>query len=1048
MSEDWESRKVGNHRELQPKSFGPRDGMKLNSKAEQGAADLRFYCHSSDGQPRLITIHDRVPGRVRFRHAGLRDNLPLADIVQARLMTLPGVIAARVSPLTGSVLVRFRSPATGSILAAALGSWIAHESGSCSGWRLEGAAGFSAAMAPPFRRVEEGSPWHSLEAAAVLRQLGVWSHQGLDPIDVTARRLEHGLNELPRAEPRSAAAIFVDQLGSLPVLLLGASAGLSILTGGLADAAVILSVILLNAGIATATERQAERTIVGLSRYRAQQVPVRRAGTRQLVDPSELVPGDILMVEPGMLIPADLRLLEDGELMVNESALTGESLPVHKDSGILVRSDTALADRPNMMFRGTAVTGGKGLAVVTSTGSATEIGRIQALLGNVRPPETPIQRQLGEVGRELVLINGAICAVVFGLGMLRGHGLLPMLRSAISLAVAAVPEGLPAVATTTLALGVQTMRRRQVLVRKLEAVETLGAVEIVGLDKTGTLTTNRMTVVAAHTDGNFLDLNNARITGTEDVIAPKAVLERLCEVAVLCSEARLATGATGAEIVGTPTETAILRMAMDLGTDIRQLRSRFPVLELVPRSEGRKRISTLHGAAGKRRLLCVKGDPVEVLSRCVSQLTSAGPAGLDESVRESILRANEKMAGRALRVLGVAVRDQGGDPSDERDLTWLGLIGMADPLRPGVGAAIHKLHGAGIRTLMITGDQSATAFAIARDLNLGNGGDIRILDTGQLQGMRPDILAALAPQAQVFARISPVNKLQIVRALQKGGRIVAMTGDGINDGPALRAADIGIAMGAAGTDVAREVADIVLGNDDLAGIIEAVRLGRATYANIRKVLHYLVATNASETLVMLGASIVGWAAPLSPMQMLWLNLASDVLPALALGLDPPELDVLAQPPHDPRAPILTAVDFRRLVREGAVLGIGALAAYLAAGSGHLGGTADAATQVRQTLVFHGLTIAQLVHALTCRSETHGLIEELRRPPNIKLYAALAASLGLQAGAQMVPLLRRLLGLAPLNGRGLGIILAAAIGPLIANEALTAVLRRPDGLPET
>lgn len=1010
--------------------------------AKRSAPHVRDACESSALRPRLEVVHDGVPGRIRFRHAMLRGNLPLAHYIQARLMASRGIIATRLSPLTGSILVRFRFPATKPALASAIEAWIADQ---CAG-RSRRAAIIPAALAAADTSPE---PWHTLSPTGVLRRLSVRAQQGLVLAEVMARRLQCGLNELPRTEPRSATAIFVDQLGSLPVLLLGASAGLSVLTGGLADAAVILSVILLNAGIATGTERQAERTILGLSRYPARPVPLIRGGRKQLVDPAELVPGDIVIVEPGMLIPADLRLLEDGDLMINEAALTGESLPVEKDGAVTVAADTALADRVNMLFRGTAVTGGKGLAVVTATGTATEIGRIQALLGGVRPPETPIQRQLGEVGRELVLINGAICAVVFGLGLLRGHGLLPMLRSAISLAVAAVPEGLPAVATTTLAVGVQSMRRRQVLVRKLEAVETLGAVEVVGLDKTGTLTANRMAVVAAHADGVVLELNGRQGTTGDAAVAPHSagVLKRLLEIAVLCSEAQLVTCAQEQTITGTPTESAILRMAIDLGIGVAELRRQFPLLSLVPRSEGRNRVSTLHSTETDRRLLCVKGDPVEVLSRCTSRLAGSGCIRLDGPVRDAVLRANERMAGRALRVLGVAMAEQGGDPGNEQDMMWLGLVGLADPLRAGVGPAIHTLHGAGVRTVMITGDQSATAFAIARELDLGDGGDIRILETGQLRDLSPDVLAALAPQAQVFARVSPANKLQIVRALQSGGRIVAMTGDGINDGPALRAADIGIAMGAAGTDVAREVADIVLGNDDLDGVIEAIRLGRATYANIRKVLHYLVGTNASETLVMLGASITGWSAPLSPMQLLWLNLVSDVLPALALGLEPPEPDVLAQPPHDPRAPILAAADFRRLVREGAVLGIGALAAYLGSGGDPAAAVTDSAPSRGRTLVFHGLTLAQLLHALACRSETHGLIEELRRPPNPKLYAALAASFGLQAGAQMVPFLRRLLGLAALDGRGLGMIFAAALGPLIANEALTALLRRPDGLPD-
>jgi Ca2+-transporting ATPase len=416
-------------------------------------------------------------------------------------------------------------------------------------------------------------------------------------------------------------------------------------------------------------------------------------------------------------------------------------------------------------------------------------------------------------------------------------------------------------------------------------------------------------------------------------------------------------------------------------------------------------------------------------------------------LRESILRANDRMAGRALRVLGVAMRKHDGDAQNETDLVWLGLVGIADPLRPGVREAIHTIHRAGIRTVMITGDQSITAFAIARELDLGDGGEIRILEAGQIRDVSPDVLAAIAPQAQVFARISPANKLQIVRALQERGHIVAMTGDGINDGPALRAADIGIAMGGAGTDVAREVADIVLTDDQLDGVIEGIRLGRATYANIRKVLRYLIGTGASETMLMLGAAIAGWPAPLTPMQLLWLNLISDVMPALALGLEPPEPDVLDQPPHDPRAPILTRHDFRRLLREGAVLGAGGFAAFLSRGGAGGGAGGAMGGSSATTVAFHGLIVAQLLHTFACRSETHGLLEELRRPPNLKLFGAVAAGLALQVGAQTLPPLKRLLQLAPLGPGGIGAILATSLGPLAINEILTAAFRRKDGLPE-
>jgi Ca2+-transporting ATPase len=445
-------------------------------------------------------------------------------------------------------------------------------------------------------------------------------------------------------------------------------------------------------------------------------------------------------------------------------------------------------------------------------------------------------------------------------------------------------------------------------------------------------------------------------------------------------------------------------------------------------------MSTLHEIGKGDRLLCVKGDPTEVLARCTMRRTAEGVVPLDEPARGVVLKANERMAGEALRVLGVAVAEAGGDPHDERDLVWLGLAGLANPIRPSVAPALERLHRAGVRTVMITGDQTATAFAIARKLNLGDGGELRVLEAGQITGLPPDVLTALVAQPQVFARVSPVDKLNIVKALQANGHIVAMTGDGINDGPALRAADIGVAMGRDGTDVAREVADIVLAGDDLDGIVEAMRLGRATYANIRKVLRYLVSTNASETFTMLGAALVGSGVPLTPMQLLWLNLASDLLPALALGLEPPEADVLEQPPHDPRAPILAPVDFRHILREGAVMGTAALAGYFLTG-----GVADAARA--STVTFHGLTLAQLLHGVSSRSERRGFAAELYRPGSPKLYGAIAASGALQIGAQMFPATRRLLGLAPIGLTELLGIAGIALGATAANDAIGYLLSR-------
>ena len=1018
-------------------------------------------------------VHDAVRGRVRFRHAPLVGDAGLADAVVAVLSSLTGVHSVRASSITGSVLVLYSPPLDSTVLGRAIArvSSAAHvasgprgrHGGSVApaGGPRESAEHFDGrepargskprvprgnALAPPRISSPSGDfAWHATPLAEALRKLDVRGSQGLTDAEVLARRARYGSNELPRTAPRSAWAIFSDQLTNLPIVLLGVSAGISLLTGGLADAVVISAVVLLNAGIATRTEKQAERTILGLAQYHPQPVRVRRAGRRLELAPCDIVPGDLIELQPGTLIAADARLLEAADLTVNESALTGEALPVDKDPAARVLADAALADRVNMVYRGTAITGGLGSAVVTATGAASEIGRVQSLLGAVRPPETPIQRELGDVEKDLVVVNGLLCAAVFGLGVLRGEGWLPMLRTAISLAVAAIPEGLPAVATTTLALGIQDMKARGVLVRKLEAVETLGAVETVGLDKTGTLTQNRMAVVAIHVDGVLLDLAGAVLAfeGREADPRVRTIAIRMFEVASLCSDADVGCDAEEPLVAGTPTESALVRAALDLGVDVVTSRQVHPVRRTVQRTLRRKRMSTLHASERGRMLLCVKGDPVEVLERCTHRLACDGTIALDSTARAEIGRVNQRMAGRALRVLGMAMREQGGDPANEAQLTWLGLAGLTDPIRTSAPSAIKVLHGAGIRTVMVTGDQSATAFAIARELDLADGAEVRVLEAGRIRGLDPKLLAAIAANPHVFARVSPVDKLEIVRALQAGGHIVAMTGDGINDGPALKAADVGIAMGSAGTDVAREVADIVLASDELDGIVEAVRLGRATYANIRKVLRFLVGTNAAETMVMLGASIAGWPEPLHPMQLLWLNLVTDVLPGLALGLEPPEPDVLEQPPHDPRLPILEPSDYRRLLLEGSILGGATLAAFLLEGGlrdPRRAGPSAPPTRA-STVAFHGLTLSQLAHAIACRSEHHGMLEELRRPPNRRLYAALGVCIALQTGAQALPFMRRLLGLTQLRAADIGVILGVSATAIVANEVAGAVVRR-------
>lgn len=971
--------------------------------------------------------HDAVAGRIRFRHAGLIARKDLACVVEAALWRCQGVQATRANAVTGSVLVEYDPPADPEGLAQVIDAAAAGREP--APWPKERKAWPLSAAASGEERLSVGQRWHAMTAADIAEQLGAGLSSGLASPQAAERLSADGRNELPHRKPRSALAIFGEQLISLPVLLLAGSAALSVATGGILDALVISAVVVLNASIATTTEHQAERTILSLSDYAPEPVSVIREGARRHVHPAELVRGDLLLVERGMLIPADARIVDSDDLSVNESALTGEALPVQKDARIVLPPETVLPERRNMLFRGTAVTGGSATALVTETGPSTEIGRVQRLLSTVRPPETPMQRQLNEVERELILLNGVICAAVFGVGVYHRHGLVMMLRNAISLIVAAIPEGLPAVATTTLALGVQKMREHNVLVRKLDAVETLGAVEVIGLDKTGTLTENRMAAVAVYVDGRLLRLDGEKLLlhGKDAEAALCGRVRRLFEVAALCNDSVVRLGPLGLHIEGTATESALIEAAHARGIDVVALRLAAPVLENVPRSEGRKRMSTVHSEEG-RRLLCVKGEPTEVLALCSMLRKNGDVAPLDETSRSTILKANDRMAGQALRVLGLALSSENVDPRNESKLEWLGLVGLMNPIRPSVRPALRRLNRAGVRAVMITGDQSATALAIARQLNLANGDELRVLEAGQVTDLSPETLAALCREARVFARVSPVDKLNIVKGLQTGDRIVGMTGDGINDGPALRAANISIAMGGDGTDVAREVADMVLATNDLNGIVEAVRLGRATHANIRKVLRYLISTSVSETFATLGAALLDGGVAMSSTQLLWLNIAGEPLPALALGLESPESDVMDRPPHDRRAPILSMTDFRRLIREGLVVGAGTLAAYYLAGGARSAARAS-------TITFHGITYGQLLHAIACRSEHPGFFGKLFLSQNRNLIGSLLLSSVAQAAAQFFPATRRVLNLTPLGSADLLGIATVAIGGAAINDAI-------------
>jgi Ca2+-transporting ATPase len=975
-------------------------------------------------------IHTVVPGRGRFHVAGLYRSEPLRRRLDAKLMAHEFVCSVAANVLTGNVLVFFdpaRSPSEiVSLIAEVVGEYQdkeARRQGADS--TEEGAPGSRVRMASVLSspravgrllsRAEEQQQvvWHCLSADAVATMLHTSTADGLSDAAVAEALRKYGPNIFPEAVPRSGLAIFVGQLTSFPVALLGVAAAFSLFTGGLADALAIAAVILINAGIGYTTESQAETVMHSLQRLARPSALVVRNSMVVEVPAEAIAVGDVLVLRPGSYVVADARLVEAQRLSVDESVLTGESLPSAKMPAPLERADTPLADRRNMLYRGTLVTGGQGVAVVVATGRFTQMGRIQAMVGEASPPATPMERQLGEVSRQLALTGSLVCGLVFGIGLLRGYGVTQMLKTSISLAVAVIPEGLPAVATTTLAFGMRRLRSRHALMRHLEAVETLGAVQTICLDKTGTLTLNRMSVVAVHVGMRHARVADGTFQADDMWLNPYTCDEllRLLHVSVLCNEAEVVrAGENGYVVKGSATESALLHVAISVGVDVIQLRAQHPLVEMTQRAEQRNFMSSVHRLNPHGRLVAVKGSPPEILDMCRWYLKGGMRLPLSDEDRLRIQTANERMAGEALRVLGAAYSHAEGDASEAiRDgLIWLGLVGMIDPIRPGAQEVIETFHRAGIDTVMITGDQSQTAYAIGRALNLGRDGRLEILDSTHLSQLDAGMMQALSTRVQIFARVSPAHKLQIVQALQRAGRVVAMTGDGINDGPALKAADIGVAMGDAGTDVAREVADMILEDDSLETMIVAIGEGRRIYNNIRKSVHFLLSTNASEILVMFTALAGGLGQPLNALQLLWINLITDIAPALALALEPAEPDVLSRPPRNPDESIIRATDLKRIVLESAVLSAGTLGAY-GCGLARYGLGPQAGT-----LAFMTLTGAQLLHALSCRSDHRTVLSRSEVPANRALDLALLGSLGLQALTLILPGLRGLLGTATID----------------------------------
>jgi Ca2+-transporting ATPase len=920
--------------------------------------------------------------------------------------------------------------------------------------------------------------WHALDTAEVAHQLGVDPAQGLAAEEAAERLARHGPNALAEPPPEPWWRTLLRQFRPLVIWVLIAAAIVAGFLRDWADAVAILVIVMLNALIGFFQEERAARALAALERLAAPVARVMRGGHDADIPARELVPGDRIELEAGDHVPADARLVEGFGLEIQEAALTGESTPVAKAPGGGLPGPTPLADRHTMVHAGTVVAAGHGAAVVVATGMDTELGHIATLLERIGPEQTPLQRRLEELGRVIVAACLVIVAVIFVLEWRRSGGIAEVLLRAVSLAVAAVPEGLPAVVTLVLALGVQRMVARNALVRRLPSVETLGSVTVICSDKTGTLTRNEMSVREIVTPASRYHVSGVGyeprgkfervVDGVAEPVDPRTDgdLRRLVTIAARCTTASVQPDAASGEwrVTGDPTEGALVVAALKAG--VSAVDPAAPVVFEIPFDSERRRMSVVIREADGRHRLLTKGAPEAVLPVCAAEWRGDEMISLDEPRRAEMLAAATAMAGRALRVLALACRElpphvtldnglerDGLEPNGaakdglEHDggLVFAGLVGMLDPPREEVKAAVRQCRTAGIRPVMITGDHPATALAIARELGLdheqANGEDDasepdgRVVTGSDLEALDDGALAAAVPGIAVYARVSAEHKLRVVRAWQARGGVVAMTGDGVNDAPAVRAADIGIAMGLTGTDVTKAASDMVLTDDNFASIVAAVEEGRGIYDNIQKFMHYLLACNTGEVLVMFVAAVLGWPAPLAAIQILWLNIVTDGLPALALGLEPPEPDLMERPPRPPEEPVLTWGRGGTILLHGGFVAAVTLVAFAAAWQGD-----DALLPHARTMTFCTAAFAQLFFAIACRSDRSTAVARgfFKNP---LLLGAIGISTLLQLAVVSVPFARPVFEVGTELGRDWFVVLALALVPVTLVEAAKWLPRR-------
>lgn len=878
--------------------------------------------------------------------------------------------------------------------------------------------------------------WHSLTIDEVLERVNASRH-GLSQAEAEARLKVYGFNEIKEVAKRHPVFLFLNQFKSILILILIVAALISLVLGDLADAGVITFILFMNAVLGFYQEYKAEQAVEALKKMAAPQATVIRDGERRKIYARELVVGDVVLLDAGDRVPADVRLIEAVNFRVDESALTGESVPVAKDASVVLGEDTPLSSRANMAYMGTVVARGRGVGVVVATGMNTEFGKVATLVQTVREEETPLQKKMGELGGKLGLAVVLACGIIFLAGLLRGTEILEIFLASVSLAVAVVPEGLPAIVTITLALGVQRMARRNAIIRKLPAVETLGCATVICSDKTGTITKNEMTVREVYIPHQTIQLTSWENAALDEVRSKH--LKLLFEVAALCNDADLKREGGGWRIIGDPTEGALLVAAENLGVRVDELREKHPRIFEVPFESERKRMDTVNLWNG-RAVVCVKGAPEVVLELSSMMLVDGALREMGDEERKKILDVNRRMAERALRVLAVAykeveVKDAYREEEVEEGLVFLGLVGMMDPPRDEAKSAVEKCKSAGIKVVMITGDNELTARAIASEVGIFEENDLSMTGA-ELEKIDVNELERVVEKVRVYARVSPEHKLKIVTALKRRGHVVAMTGDGVNDAPALKKADIGVAMGVTGTDVAKETADMVLSDDNFATIVSAVEEGRTIYSNIKKAIYFLLASNIGELLTIFIAMVIGLPLPLTATQILWINLITDSFPALALAVEPPEEDVMRRPPRDPKAPFIGRGSILELLGCGLVMSCVTLLLY----STELGGPFSGNYERAKVIAFMMLVLFQIFNATNYRSEYKSLFA-MHPFSNKYFILATLISFALQLVVVYVPDLQPLFGTYSLTALDWVFIIAASSSIIVFHEAKKAYQRR-------